>query len=125
VFTGDTLFIGGCGRLLEGSAPQMYQSLQKLAALPDDTAVYPGHDYTLDNYRFALTIEPDNAIVQKCLLELEEKGSFSAIPSTIGLEKQTNPFLRTQIRSIRNTLEMLDAPDWEIFAELRKRKDCF
>jgi hydroxyacylglutathione hydrolase len=125
VFTGDTLFIGGCGRLLEGSAPQMYQSLQKLAALPDDTAVYPGHDYTLDNYRFALTVEPDNAIVQKRLSELEEKGSLSAIPSTIGLEKQTNPFLRTQSCSIRNTLEMPDAPDGEIFAELRKRKDCF
>lgn len=125
VFTGDTLFIGGCGRLFEGSAPQMYQSLQKLAALPDDTAVYPGHDYTLDNYRFAMTVEPDNVIVQKCLSELEEKGALSAIPSTIGLEKQTNPFLRTQSRSIRNTLEMPDAPDWEVFAELRKRKDFF
>jgi len=125
VFTGDTLFIGGCGRLIEGSAMQMYQSLQKLAALPDDTAVYPGHDYTLENYRFALTVEPDNAIVQKCLSELEEKGSLSAVPSSIGLEKQINPFLRTQSRSIRNTLKMFDAQDWEVYAELRKRKDFF
>jgi hydroxyacylglutathione hydrolase len=125
VFTGDTLFIGGCGRLLEGSAMQMYQSLRKLAALPDDTAVYPGHDYTLDNYHFALTVEPDNVIVRKCLSELGGKGSLSAIPSTIGLEKQTNPFLQTQSRSIRNTLKMPDAPDWKIFAELRKRKDFF
>jgi hydroxyacylglutathione hydrolase len=124
-FTGDMLFIGGCGRLFEGSAPQMYQSLQKLAALPDDTTVYPGHDYTLDNYRFALTVEPDNVVVRKRLSELEEKGSLSAIPSTIGFEKQTNPFLRTQSRSIRNTLKMPDAPDCEIFAELRKRKDFF
>jgi hydroxyacylglutathione hydrolase len=125
VFTGDTLFIGGCGRLFESSASQMHQSLQKLAALPDDTAVYPGHDYTLENYRFALTVEPDNTVVRKRLSELEEKGSLSAIPSTIGLEKQTNPFLRTQSRSIRNTLEMPDVPDWEVFAELRKRKDYF
>jgi hydroxyacylglutathione hydrolase len=125
VFTGDTLFIGGCGRLLDGSAPQLYQSLQKLAALPNDTAVYPGHDYTLDNYRFALTVEPENAVVRKRLAELEEKGTLSAIPSTIGQEKQTNPFLRTQSRSIQTTLEMPAAPDWEIFAELRKRKDFF
>jgi hydroxyacylglutathione hydrolase len=125
VFTGDTLFIGGCGRLFEGSAMQMYQSLQKLAALPDDTAVYPGHDYTLENYRFALTVEPDNAIVQNRLSELEAKGSLSVIPSTLGLEKQTNPFLRAQSHSIRNMLKMPDAPDWEIFAELRKRKDFF
>jgi hydroxyacylglutathione hydrolase len=125
VFTGDTLFIGGCGRLFESSAQQMHQSLQKLAALPNDTAVYPGHDYTLENYRFALMVEPDNVIVQKCLSELEEKESLSAIPSTVGLEKQTNPFLRTQSRSIRNTLKMPAAPDWEVFAELRKRKDYF
>jgi hydroxyacylglutathione hydrolase len=125
VFTGDTLFIGGCGRCFEGSPEQMYQSLQKIAALPDDVRVYPGHDYTLENYRFALTVEPDNAVVRKCLSKLEEKGSLSAIPSTIGLEKQTNPFLRAQSRSIRNMLEMPGAPDWEVFAELRKRKDFF
>jgi hydroxyacylglutathione hydrolase len=125
VFTGDTLFIGGCGRCFEGSAQQMHQSLTKIAALPQDTLVYPGHDYTLENYQFALTVEPDNAITRKRLLELEEKGSMSATPSTIKLEKQTNPFLRTQSLSIRKTLKMPDEPDWEVFGCLREKKNHF
>jgi hydroxyacylglutathione hydrolase len=125
VFTGDTLFISGCGRCFEGSPQQMHASLMKLAALPDKTLVYPGHDYTIDNYQFALTIEPDNEVVKKRLLELEAKGSLSSIPSTIGLEKQTNPFLRTQSLSIRKTLNMPDALDWEVFARLREMKNAF
>ncbi len=125
VFTGDTLFVCGCGRCFEETPQQMYRSLQKLAALPDETLVYPGHDYTLENYQFALTVEPDNEIVKKRLSDLEAKGSLSAIPSTIGLEKQTNPFLRTQSPSIRKTLKMPDAPDWEVFKRLRTMKDDF
>jgi hydroxyacylglutathione hydrolase len=125
VFTGDTLFVCGCGRCFEGSPQQMHASLMKLAALPDATLVYPGHDYTIDNYQFALTVEPDNEVVKKRLLELEANGSMSAIPSNIGLEKQTNPFLRTQSHSIRKTLNMPDAPDWEVFGYLRNKKNLF
>jgi hydroxyacylglutathione hydrolase len=125
VFTGDTLFICGCGRCFEGTPQQMHESLMKLAALPEETLVYPGHDYTLENCQFALTVEPDNVIVKKRLLELEAKGSMSAIPSTIKLEKQTNPFLRTQSLSIRQTLKMPDAPDWEVFGCLRNQKNQF
>lgn len=125
VFTGDTLFICGCGRCFEGSPRQMHESLMKLAALPEETAVYPGHDYTLENYQFALTVEPDNDMLRKRMAEFEAKDSLSAVPSTIGLEKQTNPFLRTQNGSIRNTLKMPNAPDWEVFGCLRNKKNQF
>lgn len=125
VFTGDTLFIGGCGRCFETLPQQMHQSLMKLAALPDEMLVYPGHNYTLENYQFALTVESDNAIVGEQLKRLKEKGSLSAIPSTVGLEKQTNPFLRTHSLSIRKHLNMDNAENWEIFARLRKMKDVF
>jgi hydroxyacylglutathione hydrolase len=125
VFTGDTMFVCGCGRCFEGSPQQMHESLQKLAALPDETLVYPGHDYTAENYQFALTVEPNNEVVKKRLSELEAKGSMSAIPSTIKLEKQTNPFLRTQSLSIRTILNMPDAPNWEVFGDLRSKKNSF
>jgi hydroxyacylglutathione hydrolase len=125
VFTGDTLFIGGCGRCFEGSAQQMHQSLQKLCALPEEILVYPGHDYTIENYRFALTVEPDNVITKKRFGNIEAKGSLSANPSTIGLEKQTNPFLRTHSLSIRKTLNMPDTEDWKVFGCLRGMKDVF
>jgi hydroxyacylglutathione hydrolase len=87
--------------------------------------VYPGHDYTIENFRFALTVEPDNEVVKKRLAELQEKGSLSANPSTVRLEKQTNPFLRTQSVSIRKTLKMPDALDWEVFGCLRNKKNRF
>jgi hydroxyacylglutathione hydrolase len=125
VFTGDTLFICGCGRCFEGTSLQMHESLMKLAALPEATLVYPGHDYTIENYQFALTVEPDNTTVREQLERLKEQGSLSAIPSTVGLEKQTNPFLQTQSISIRKTLDMLDAPDWEVFGCLRNKKNQF
>jgi hydroxyacylglutathione hydrolase len=125
VFTGDTLFVCGCGRCFEGSPQQMHESLMKLAALPDETLVYPGHDYTIENYQFALTVEPENALIKKRLLEIEAKGSLSVNPSTIGLEKQTNPFLRTQSPSIRRNLNLPDAEDWEIFSRLREMKNAF
>lgn len=96
LFCGDTLFSMGCGRLFEGTADQMWDSLQKLAALPDDTDIYCGHEYTLDNGRFCLTIEPDNDDLQnrvKEVMQLRQAG-HPTIPSTLGLEKQTNAFLR-------------------------------
>lgn len=109
VFTGDTLFVGGCGRPFECSAETMWRSFQKLAALPDDTLVYVGHDYTLDNYNFTLSVEPDNKYVRRCIEELQ-KGKCP-VPSTINQEKQTNLLLR--------------ADTAEAFADLRKRKDAW
>lgn len=127
LFCGDSLFCGGCGRLFEGSAEEMWTSLQKLMALPDDTKVYCGHEYTLSNLQFALTVDPDNVELQQRLAkvsELRQKG-LPTIPSTIGEEKKTNPFLRVQDKAIRTRLNMLDATDVEVFARIRQMKDEF
>jgi hydroxyacylglutathione hydrolase len=127
VFTGDTLFAMGCGRLFEGTPAMMHASLAKLAALPDDTEVYCGHEYTLNNARFALTLEPGNRELQarmKSVQAARAKGE-PTVPSTIGLEKRTNPFLRTGSAEIRATLKMQDADDVGVFAEIRRRKDSF
>lgn len=113
LFAADTLFALGCGRVFEGTMEQMFASLMKLRALPDDTSVYFGHEYTQSNARYALTVEPDNAaLIARAgeIAELREKGRFTA-PTTIGLEKATNPFLR--------------AADAGEFAERRKGKDNF
>jgi hydroxyacylglutathione hydrolase len=126
-FTGDTLFAMGCGRMFEGDAPTMWASLSKLMALPDTTAIYCGHEYTESNGRFALTIEPDNAALNKRVAEVKAvraKGQ-PTIPSTMGLEKQTNPFLRPGSTEIRQRLGMEKAGDAEIFGEIRRRKDSF
>jgi hydroxyacylglutathione hydrolase len=127
LFAADTLFALGCGRLFERSALDMWHSLQKLAALPDETIVYFGHEYTLSNARFAVTIDPTNMRL-KARLELIEsqraRGDFT-IPTTIGLEKETNPFLRAAEPDIRETLGMAEATNDEVFAEIRKRKDTF
>jgi len=127
VFTGDTLFIAGCGRPIECAAPTMWNSLQKLAALPDETLVYPGHNYTEENYEFALTIEPGNETVQKLLVDIREKNRQGelTVPSTIGREKQANVFLRSNTPEIKTAINMPDASDAEVFAELRRRKNIF
>ena len=127
LWTGDTLFIGGCGRLLECNANTMWDSLQKLAALPDRTYVYCGHDYTLENYEFAHEIEPHNQAVKKRLSDIKQKiqqGKFT-VPSTMSQEKETNIFLRADTMEIKKALNMSDAGDVETFAELRRRKDIF
>lgn len=127
LFAADTLFALGCGRLFERPAADMWHSLQKLMALPDDTRVYFGHEYTLSNARFALTVDPDNAELRSRASEIEAlraKGAFT-IPTTIGLEKETNPFLRASDTSIRTRLAMQDASDEDVFAEIRRRKDQF
>lgn len=125
LFAADTLFALGCGRLFERPADVMWASLQKLMKLPDETAVYFGHEYTLSNARFALTVDPDNEALKARAAEIEilrREGRFTA-PTTIGLEKATNPFLRPDAPGIRKTLGMEDASDAEVFAEIRKRKD--
>lgn len=127
VFTGDTLFAMGCGRLFEGSAEEMWTSLSKLMRLPDDVRVYCGHEYTEANGRFALTVEPRNPDLAARMDEVRKiraKG-LPTIPSTIGIEKKTNPFLRAGSAEIRKTLELEGARDVEVFAETRKRKDRF
>jgi hydroxyacylglutathione hydrolase len=126
-FTGDTLFSMGCGRLFEGTPAMMCESLAKLVRLDDATRVYCGHEYTENNGRFALTLEPGNAALRARMKEVKDlraKGE-PTIPSTIGLEKATNPFLRTRSEEIRHTLGMETADDVSVFAEMRRRKDSF
>lgn len=127
LWTGDTLFIGGCGRLFECDPQTMWDSLLKLASLPDDTLVYCGHDYTVENYEFALSIEPDNDAVKKRLDEIRRTVGQEglSVPSSISQEKMTNVFLRADSSELRAALGMKDAPAGEIFAELRRRKDHF
>jgi hydroxyacylglutathione hydrolase len=131
VFTGDTMFVGGCGRVFEGNAATMVESLGRLAALPDDTRVYCGHEYTEKNLRFALTLEPNNQAL-KARHEWAVKTRAAnqwTVPSTIGDEKRTNPFLRTGSAELRATIAKL-APKLggdptAIFAKARELKDRF
>src|SRR5690606_4362912 len=127
LFAADTLFALGCGRLLERPASDMWHSLQKLAALRDETAVYFGHEYTLANARFALTVDPDNPRLQARARDIEAaraEGRFT-IPTTIAIEKETNPFLRVNDPAIRRNLLMENRTSEEVFAEIRQRKDNF
>jgi hydroxyacylglutathione hydrolase len=127
VFTGDTLFSMGCGRLFEGTPQMMWASLSKLMRLADDTRIYCGHEYTLSNGRFALTLEPGNRDLTARMKDVEALRAKPAptIPSTLGLEKKTNPFLRPDSPEIRQTLRMASASNVEVFAETRRRKDVF
>ncbi|WP_309603474.1 hydroxyacylglutathione hydrolase [Sphingomonas sp.] len=113
IFTGDTLFAMGCGRLFEGTAEQMFANMQRFAALPDDVLIYCGHEYSLANARFAAHVEPDNAAVTsrlKKMAEMRDRGEVT-LPTSIGEEKATNPFMR--------------ARDADELARLRTMKDSF
>ena len=127
VFTGDTLFAMGCGRLFEGDPPTMWTSLSKLMQLPDSTRVYCGHEYTEANGRFALTVEPGNSALNARMTEVRAKRAEGrpTLPSTMGLEKKTNPFLRPDSPEIRRSLNLEGAGNVEVFAETRRRKDNF
>lgn len=124
-FAGDTLFAIGCGRVIEGNAQMMWQSLQKLMALPIDTTVYCGHEYTQSNAKFALTIEPENAALQKRAKEVDQLRAVGqpTLPTTIGIELETNPFLRPHVAAIQKRLGMEGKPEWQIFGEIRERKN--
>lgn len=126
-FTADTLFALGCGRIFEGTPATMLASLKKLAALPPETIVYCGHEYTLSNARFALTVDPDSSALKQRAKKIEalRADGKPTLPTTIGEELATNPFLRWSDPAIRKTLGMQDAPDEAVFAEIRKRKDQF
>lgn len=127
IFTGDTLFSMGCGRLFEGTPQMMWASLSKLMRLSDDMRIYCGHEYTLSNGRFALTIEPENKDLRARVNDVAalREESRPTIPSTMGLEKKTNPFLRPHSPEIRKTLGLESADDVTVFAEIRRRKDVF
>jgi hydroxyacylglutathione hydrolase len=126
-FTGDTLFAMGCGRLFEGDPAMMWTSLSKLMRLPDATKIWCGHEYTENNGRFALTLEPGNPALQARMKEVRAaraKGE-PTMPSDMGLEKATNPFLRVQSPEIRKSLGMEKAGEVAVFGEIRRRKDSF
>lgn len=131
LFCGDTLFAGGCGRLFEGTPEQMTKSLGKLAALPDAMKVYCAHEYTVSNLRFAVAAEPDNSAVAERLSQAQAARARGerTVPSTVGEEKQTNPFLRYREPGIVQTLRSqahLDSDDpVAAFAALREWKNSF
>lgn len=122
LFTGDTLFVGGCGRLFEGTAEDMYTSFQRIASLPDETLIYCGHDYAIENYEFYLSIFED-AGVEKALHDL--RSGNPSIPSTLLHEKKFNIFFHTHDANIRNALGLSQACDRDVFRKLRMLKDSF
>ncbi|WP_415183398.1 hydroxyacylglutathione hydrolase [Phaeovulum sp.] len=127
VFTGDSLMSWGCGRLFEGTAAQMWETLQQLSALPPETLICSGHEYTEANGRFALSLEPDNPALlarMAAVRDARAKGE-PTVPVTLALELATNPFLRASDPVMKALLELQGAPDVEVFAALRNRKDRF
>lgn len=126
-FVGDSLFALGCGRVFEGTMAQMWGSLQKLAALPRATQVFCAHEYTAANAAFAATIDPDNPNLQQRIADITALRAQNqpTVPTNIGVELDTNPFLRPADASIRQHLNMVDASDADVFAEIRARKDSF
>lgn len=131
LFCGDTLFTGGCGRVFEGTPQQMCDSLDKIMQLPDDTLIYCGHEYTQANLRFAETVEPDNLILQQRIVEVADKRKLNmmTVPSTLSLEKATNPFLRCEEKTVINSAEKYANAELknrvDVFANLRKWKNAF
>ncbi|MBS4080955.1 hydroxyacylglutathione hydrolase [Pseudomonas rustica] len=131
LFCGDTLFAAGCGRLFEGTPDQMHHSLSRLAALPEDTLVYCTHEYTMSNLKFAAAVEPTNADIAARLEKVtqQRQNGVMTLPSTLALEKLTNPFLRTAETLVKQKVDeragaQNRAPS-EVFAALRAWKDKF
>lgn len=127
LFCGDTMFALGCGRLFEGTAEQMWNSLSKFRAVPDETRVYCAHEYTLANARFALSVDPDNADLKGYVRDIEhrrERG-VATVPALMGVERKANPFLRADQPSLAKAIGMEGKSPVEIFAEVRSRKDNF
>ena len=127
VFTADSLMAMGCGRVFEGTRPQMWDSLQKLMALPADTVVCSGHEYTAANAKFALTIDPDNPAVHARVAEINAKRAAgeATVPSLLSQELATNPFLRAADPVVQANLGMSGADPTAVFSEIRARKDNF
>jgi len=127
LFCGDTLFALGCGRLFEGTPQQMWNSLSKLRALPDATRVYCAHEYTQSNARFALTVDPTNMNLKSRSAEIDRlrAAGQATVPSTIGEERATNPFLRADVPAVADAVGLHGADPVRVFAEVRSRKDSF
>lgn len=126
-FVGDTLFAMGCGRLFEGTPAQMWHSLQKLLDLPHDTLVYCAHEYTQKNAQFALTVDPDNAELAARAAEVQRLRAMGlpTVPTTIGRERQTNPFLRVEDPALKAAIGLPEADAVAVFAEIRQRRNVF
>ena len=127
LFSGDTLFALGCGRIFEGNPLMMWESLQKLMALPEETIIYCSHEYTLSNAYFSISVDPTNQELKdriKIIEGLRNKG-LPTIPTKLGLELKTNPFLRVSNLEIRKNLNMIKETDSEVFEKIRLLKDNF
>ncbi|MEQ9560228.1 MAG: hydroxyacylglutathione hydrolase [Rhodospirillales bacterium] len=127
LFCGDTLFAMGCGRLFEGTPQQMVTSLQKFKTLPPETRVFCAHEYTQSNGRFALSVEPDNAALVQRMQDVDaaRAKNIPTVPSTIGIELKTNPFLRADSPDLQKTIGLAGRDYVEVFAETRRLKDNF
>jgi len=127
LFTGDALFSLGCGRMFEGTPEPMWEGLERLRALPDDTLVYCGHEYSEANARFALSVDPDNLDLKlkaEQVRTLRQAGRFT-VPTRLGDEKAANPFLRADMPALAAATNLVGAAPWQVFAALRKAKDEF
>ena len=127
IFTGDTLFSLGCGRIFEGTYADMFKSLNKLKTLPIDTKIYCGHEYTKSNLNFCLKYDPNNSDLQKKSIEVNSKVKIDlpTIPTSIDEELKTNIFLRYDNNDIKKALNLKDSSDQEVFSKLRDLKDAF
>ncbi|PJN96262.1 hypothetical protein CNY89_03600 [Amaricoccus sp. HAR-UPW-R2A-40] len=117
----------GCGRLFEGSPAQMWETLERLSALPGETLLHSGHEYALSNIRFALSVDPQNAELRRRAVETQalRAAGRPSVPARLDHERATNPFLRAGDPAIKAGLGLNDAPDVAVFTELRRRKDAF
>ncbi len=126
-FVGDALFVMGCGRMRGQRAKEMWEGLERLRALPDDTAVYVGHEYTQSNARFALSVDPGNAALLMRMEEVDRlrRDDRPTVPTTIQAEKATNPFLRADTEEMAEAMGMSGTEPWMVFGALRAAKDAF
>ncbi len=127
VFCGDVLFSLGCGRIFEGTPKEMWESLKKLRSLPEETIIYPAHEYTKTNAEFALTVEKNNPLLQNYVTKIRKMRyeNKPTVPSLLAVEKAINPFLRCDIPQFKKAVNMEDVSDLEVFTEIRARKDSF
>ena len=126
-FVADTYFVMGCGRLFEGTPAELMTSMRKIAALPAETYLYCGHEYAVANARFAITVDPGNEALAERLREVEtmrDRGE-PVMPTTVGIEMATNPYLRVDQPEVKAAVGMPDASDADVFGEIRRRKDTF
>ncbi len=127
LFSADSLMVMGCGRLFEGTPDQMWESLSKMAALPDETLVYSGHEYAESNTRFAVSVDGENETLRQRAKDIAAMRQMvgATVPARLDLERATNPFLRASDRTFKARLGLEDLPDAQVFAEMRRRKDSF